>query len=166
MKVALYPNHHALPFWAHPTQPTFIFDPDQSIDGWHCVEHNMQPIEKPASEHPMMSVLYGLAAINDDRILAHVSFMVDPARRIVYGEKRFWVQITTVPQLTTRGGMPVVVHQGVLQVKHIWGGDNGTYSPYDWLRSVDRSPAHQTPEFWSGFFLGALRDPLNKHFRR
>lgn len=165
MKVALYNSHHQLPFWHRPKNPYGIFDstllnmlPDWTYkkDEWD-EEHYCQKTG-PATEHYMLPVLNGLLALNLPGVMAHVSLCFDSNKKAVYSPKRVWVQITTESALTDANGLPVVVQEnGGVAVTHLWGGDNGTYTPYQ-LLGKEPVEGETTPEFWTKFFLDQLRE--------
>lgn len=161
MKVALYNGHHRLPFWHSPSNPNCLFDP--SILGDWIFKKNEAKDGKwvenkyPAVEHSIMPILNGLIALELPGVMAHVSIIFDAKEKIVEYSKRAWVQLTTEPSENDANGLPVIVKDDIVQVEHLWGGDNGTYSPYDFL-DKDGSEKSNTAEFWTAFFLKKLRE--------
>lgn len=167
MKVALYPHHHALPFWHSPEQPKIIFDPAVMADWTHTFEEwdkdQGKHVKKtvPLKDHWMWPVLMGLHSLDIPSAMAHVSVYFNKKTRTFELPKRKWVQISTLPQKTNTQGIPVVVSKGKVTVEHMWGGDNGTYTPYQ-LLSKETVEGEQTPEFWTNFFLTQLRETKKK----
>lgn len=169
MKVAIYHHHHDLPFWCSPENPKWIFDPKILTDwfyesrkisddgvtvGYHRV---------PATKHYMMPVLNGLNNLEIPGIMAHVSMHFDHELKMIKPIKKIWVQITTEATETNEYGLPIVVKDGVVQVQHLWGGDNGTRNPYHFLKERDQE--EDTSEFWTNFFLTKLRKAKRNAFK-
>jgi hypothetical protein len=158
MKVALYPSHHCLPFWHEPANPEILFDPS-ALEGWTYEKNNgfEKGEVRPATELHVMAVLNGLFALEIPGVMAHTSIIFNPQKKSVSFPKRVWVQITTEPSEEDESGLPVVVKDGKVQVMHLWGGDNRTYTPFELLgnRPVE---GEKTPEFWTKFFLAKLRE--------
>ncbi len=152
MEIAIYSNHHFLPFWQRPSQPEILFNPNV-FDGMFC---EVAGKLFSAREHHMNPVLKGLMILDLPDVMAHVSLILDLKENRVHLPKRVWIQITTQARYRDENNLPVVVKNGEVQVKHLWGGDNGTYGPYQMLekQSIDEKI---TPEFWKEFFLNELR---------
>lgn len=152
MKVALYQDHHFLPFWHSPRQPNMLFDPE-ALEGWMYIAREKK---EPASCCWIMPVLNGLLSINLIGVMSHVSIIFDPDNKTISSPKRVWVQITTETKEQDGNGIPIVVKNRIIQVIHLWGGDNGTYHPYA-LIGKELSKEEDTPKFWEDFFLKELR---------
>lgn len=151
MKIALYKHHHELPFWHDPYNPYALFDPTV-VEDWICKDRDGDFLAK---DHLIMHVLKGLLALDIPGVMAHVSFIIDVDLQTVKSPKRCWVQITTQAAKNDDDGLPIVIRDNKVQVTHLWGGDNGTYSPYGLL--PDERDEHLTAEFWTNFFLEKLR---------
>lgn len=170
MLIALYSDHHHLPFW-HGSKPLpeEIFDPE--IHGKRVLTFNPGTTGEKKQSVPegwLWPVLMGLRQI-DWPIMAHVSaFCECQGPGIWHYPKRVWVQISTLPAEKDERGIPLTVQpkandeerQQVL-VQHLWGGDNSTYSPYDFvIPKGEREPPPESnqPEFWRDFFTEALKE--------
>ena len=168
MKVALYNDHHSLPFWHSPKKPVCLYDPDTLRD-WVFKRDEIEDgrwIERiyPANEHSMIPILDGIRALELPGVMAHVSVIFDTDEKTIRYSKRAWVQFTTEPSETDANGIPIVVKENVVQVEHLWGGDNRVYSPYDFL-SKDIPKESVTSEFWTAFFLNKLRKAKERAFK-
>lgn len=152
MKVALYCSHHSLPFWHSPKNPYMLFDPT-AIEDW---TFDSRGNVLPAEQHSVMPILKGLLALDLPGVMAHVSIIFDPHENTVEYSKRCWVQITTEPEEFDNDDLPVVVRAKEVLVTHLWGGDNGTYTPYQ-LLSKEKVTGEDTPEFWTEWFIAQLR---------
>lgn len=156
MKIALYTDNHYLPFWhPSPQQPKELFNP--TIHGAQvlAVGEGTQPIV----ESWIWPVLMGLHAI-DIPVLAHVSaFHNFEKPGTWYYAYRTWVQITTLPTDVNDAGIPITTKDNKVIVSHLWGGDNGTYTPYELLDEGKRqlSLENSRPEFWHDFFVKRLK---------
>lgn len=169
MKVAMYRSHHELPFWGGKHNPNCLFDPSilvdwtfeksvsAVVDGVDCVVDK----EFPASENILMPILNGLLAINMLGVMANVSLFFDHEKKSIVVPKRVWVQISTEPEEKDEQGLPIVVKDGVVQVSHLWGGDNGTCSPFE-LLGKELVEEKNTPEFWTKFFVEKLCEAKKK----
>lgn len=157
MQVALYPNHHALPFWHNPAQPKIMFDPADMADWSHHYREDCEVVTVLLKDHWAWPVLMGLHLLDIPSVMAHISISFDKKKRTFDLPKRKWVQISTLPQKTNAQGIPIVVSRGKVKVQHMWGGDNGTYTPYQ-LLGKETVEGEQTPEFWTNFFLTQLRE--------
>ncbi|MCX6701712.1 MAG: hypothetical protein NTX96_00765 [Candidatus Zambryskibacteria bacterium] len=154
MKVALYSHHHCLPFWHSPSQPDIMFDPETMAD-WKmeivcdaALPGQTRLREISIKEIWAWPLLLGLVSI-DLPIMAHVSIRFNDGK--VEFPKRVWVQITTLPETTGADGLPVVVDgNGDVQVKLLWGRDNGTYSPNELLDVSNEK--RMIPDTWHHFF--------------
>lgn len=153
MEVALYKDHHDLPFWHEPRQPWGMFDIKMvdwltnigSDDYLKVVQNLMWPI------------LLGLHYIDQPNIMAHVSFFCfHPKKKRHLYMKRYWVQFTTIPKKRTKTGKPIIVRGKKVQVVHLWGGDNGTYAPTEFLSEDERKNAGRAT-FWQQFFMRQLK---------
>lgn len=154
MKIATYSNHHFLPFWHNPQKPDGFFDPN-NLNDWTFVEKKET---KPAIEHWVMPILNGLFSINLPGVMAHMSIIFDSKKKIIETPKRVWVQITT--EVLDFDGVPVIIKDDVddVAVESLWGGDNGTYSPFDFLKDGYNEEEVKTPGFWAKFFLERLQE--------
>jgi len=152
MKVALYDSHHSLPFWSNPKNPYGLYDP-KHLEGlfFQATERRL----RPASEHYMVPVLNGLLSIDYPGIMAHVSIILNYVDGEFRSAHRVWVQFTSEPVEWGDDRLPVVVKDGVVQVEHLWGRDNGTHNPFGFLGSKSVE-GEDTPEFWADFFMKKL----------
>lgn len=152
MKIALYQHHHELPFWHQPKQPYAIFDEKEMAD---------YQIDYPESDRVNVDesldwpIFIGLKDLEYPNLMAHVSFIFDSKNKIAKRPKRFWVQITTTPELFGEDGLPVMIKDGKVQVEHLWGGDNGTFSPHTFIK--DFGPKDIAPKVWTYFFSKKLQ---------
>ena len=160
MKVALYSSHHSLPFWHTPAHPDGFYNP-ANLDGWTFRAREAEEEDEkafPATEHWVMPILNGLFTLDLPGVMAHVSMRFDFRNKEISAPKRVWVQITTEATEEVVEGVPLVVNGDGVQVSHLWGGDNGTYHPFQLLEKKDyESDEAKTPEFWTAFFLGKLQ---------
>lgn len=162
MLIAIYWNHHHLPFWHSPKQPELLFDP-RAMARWRL---RYYPEDYSAEFSPktgllrdswLWPVFMGLHSL-DVRAIAHVSAFYPNNDGTCSFPKRVWVQITTIPGKTAPGGIPLVIEGGKVTVKHLWGGDNGTYMPYQLLGKERGAKEEDTPAFWGNFFAKKLED--------
>lgn len=151
MKIALYEDHHGLPFWGGKKQPKELFDPTVHATRILTINKESQQV----SENWIWPILMGIHAI-EIPILAHVSAFCS----CIGGDrwhfpKRVWVQFTTLPEASV-DGIPLIFEGTSVKVKCLWIIDNGTYNPYDFLSKDDGEEA-KTEIFWQGYFEGELR---------
>lgn len=177
MLTALYRSHHELPFWDGDTNPFDVFQPEKHkllpwkgkeiIDGNSIIGNETITLEQ---ERYLFSLLSGLHNVQTNEMMAHVSGLCK-CQFAEHGwwhyEKRVWVQITTKPNEFTPDGIPIVydmVGKRKMEIKSIWGGDNGTYSPYSFFLKDDlREKAANDPKIWERFFVEQLNlDPKLK----
>lgn len=161
MKVALYKSHHSLPFWHSPENPYGLFNPDILHD-WSYQHYGEVCGKNPATEHFMMPVLNGLLALDIPGALANVSIIFDTEKKLIFppSRDRYWIQITTEPKKWKKG-LPVVVNKnGKVKVYDLWGGDNGTYDPYQLIKETPKEL--HSAKFWTKFFLNRLRETKKK----
>lgn len=156
MKILLYSSHHYLPFWhPSPIQPKELFDPKIHGRWILAAGGGTQSIVKSW----IWPVLIGLHRI-DIPVLAHVSAFRDFERQGLWHHAyRTWVQITTLPPDVNDDGIPITIKNNKVIVDHLWGGDNGTYTPYELLDEGKRqlSLENSRPEFWHDFFIKRLK---------
>lgn len=169
MLIALYQSHHQLPFWGGETNPFDIFKPekykDLPFEGPTIVENNTIignetiTLEK---EKYFFSFLSGLHNIKANNLMAHVSGLCRckfKKEGYWHYEKRIWVQITTLSKSFTEDSIPIVYDMlGKLnqEVISVWGGDNGTYSPYGFFNEKLQEKAANDPKIWERFFVEQL----------
>lgn len=163
MKIALYPGHHALPFWHNPTQPRLLFDPVVMAD-WKVEVRDQEETKKKKQivtkdisfkDYYLWPIMIGIHEI-EMKLLAHVSLYLENGR--MHGNKRMWVQITTMPKENDSQGIPLVLLGKERKVSCLWGWDNGTYTPWELERAKDVSEEEKRkPEFWRAFFANELR---------
>ena len=162
MKVGVYSYHHYLPFWHSPKNPDGMFNPTM-LEGWTYQKRNGPPgtpgyVHCPAVEHWIVPILNGLFSLQL-KAMAHVSIIFDFEKQMISLPKRVWVQITTEPKeqtTNTTGNIPIVAKDGIVQVEHLWGGDNKTYHPYQLLDKNMDEETTKSPVFWEQFFLSKL----------
>lgn len=150
MQIALYSNHHYLPFWSHPKQPDAVFDPNAMSD-WQYGVIEGKPV--PVKETWVWPIMIGLVLI-ELPIMAHVSATFAEGR--VEIPHRMWVQITTLPREFDPDGFPLVVKEDVVQVKSLWGRDNGTYDPRQLFAVTFEERMRSST--WKNFFEKSLRE--------
>lgn len=178
MLVALYSDHHRLPFWpGSKPLPEEMFDPEVHGKRVFTFNAGTSTEEKQAvSDSWMWPVLMGLHQI-DWPIMAHVSaFCECQGPGLWHFPKRVWIQISTLPSEKTQEGIPLTVgpkktadEEPKVLVQHLWGGDNGTRSPYDFvIPQGEREPPPESnqPEFWRDFFMTELRQVKSKTAER
>jgi len=158
MLIALYHSHHSLPFWHSPENPYAIYR-DRILESFKFRPWDNYPTDK---SHPMEPIINGLHKI-DLPVLANVSLSLNYSKMVINSTKRYWVQITTLPNSFDEERVPIILEKNIVQVEHLWGGDNGTYSPLNFLPDY-RSSFNEitTPEFWAIFFLQKLFEEKNK----
>lgn len=181
MLVALYKDHHELPWWGGKTNPFDIFNPEKyknlPFKGDHILKevggeqrivgNEIIPLEK---EKQLFSFLTGLLAVEADDLMAHVSALCDcemKEHNWWHYPKRVWVQISTLPNEFTEAGIPVVYNMaGDLkpELDHRWGGDNGTSFPSQFFLEKELAEkASSDPKIWTRFFVEELNlDPKLK----
>lgn len=165
MKVALYQDHHELPFGRVTTKnPTLVYTPGlfndwtykksfpAVIEGIDCLQGKIIS----AIDYWAVPFLDGLCLIDIPGIMAHVSLGVSPEENRIIGSKRNWIQITTATKRNNADGLPIVVSGTKVKVKLIWAsGMDDSYSPYSLLEK--NSPKEKdTPKFWKLFFFNEL----------
>jgi hypothetical protein len=174
MLIALYQTHHQLPFWGGETNPFDIFSPGKHgafpfkggdkievIDGQRTHVGNEMVSLKDAKY--LFSFLSGLHDVECDYLIAHVSALCNcqlEKKGWWHYPKRVWVQITTRPNEFTKEGLPIVydiIGRCKSEIHHVWGGDNGTHSPYDFFSDEKiREKASNDPRIWTRFFVEHL----------
>jgi hypothetical protein len=159
MNIALYRSHHQLPFWRSSwTNPYMMINPHAlDAQGWWWQQDG--DVKSPASTYFLMPVLQGLYNLHVEGVFAHVSLNLDQETFRIQGAHRVWVQLTTIPKKWV-GGLPVVFNEETKPtVLHLWGGDNSTSTPFDWVRDEQQQidPKSYNADFWSEFFLGKLQ---------
>src|SRR3989344_5018844 len=174
MKTALYPDHHCLPFWRKPTQPTILFNEIKLAS--YAKKGTDEKNILLASQSDIWPVLLGLNRLQVPA-MAHVSIVFDPKTYTFDQCKRMWVQISELPEQNDENGIPLVVNEGKVQVSCLWGIDNGTRSPLDFLSEEEwkDDSKKKSPEFWANLFgkkllaeyekLKSELDTLNKKKR-
>lgn len=160
MIIGLYKDHHQLPFWHSPKLPFELFSPEIHGARVFTFYHGSDREEKqPVPESWIWPVLMGLHML-EIHAMAHVSTFCDhEGPDIWHYPKRVWVQISTLPDVVNEAGIPVTVVEGKTVVQGLWGWDNGTYTPYEFLPEDQRksTPENSQPEFWRDFFLAQLK---------
>lgn len=174
MIVALYQDHHQLPWWGGKTNPFDIFNPEKHkslpFKGDHKIEeiegvrtivgHETIPLER---EKQLFSLLSGLHDVEASHLMAHVSAMCGCEMEKEgwwHYPKRVWVQVSTLPDEFTEAGIPVVyniIGERKPEVHRVWGGDNGTGFPSQFF--VDerlREMAANDSKIWTRFFVEQL----------
>jgi len=158
MLIALYHSHHSLPFWHRPENPYAIYR-DRILESFTFKPWDNYPTDK---FHPMEPILNGLLDIKLP-VLANVSLSLNYLKMEINSIKKYWVQITTLPNSFDEERVPIILEKNIVQVEHLWGGDNGTYSPLALLPDYRSSFSDIVlPEFWSEFFKQKLLEEKNK----
>lgn len=166
MLVALYKNHHQLPFWGHQANPFDVFDPQKhaslSFKGEAIVENNAivgYKKRKLEEEGYIFSLLKGLHEVETDYLMAHVSALCDceiQKHGCWHYPKRVWVQITNKPGDFTGEGVPNMLDIGGClksEIVNVWGGDNGTYTPYEFFSTdIVQGNLKNDSTLWTRFF--------------
>ena len=86
--------------------------------------------------------------------------IVDTEKKEFEYPKRIWIQISTLPE-EFKGEIPVVIKDDKVLVKHIWGGDNGTYNPHAFDGAPEYNETKETQEHteqWVLFLIKKLKD--------
>lgn len=184
MLVALYKNHHELPWSGGSTNPFDVFCPEhhqaipfkgkvklkkvkseEVFDGYEtiCLEE----------EKRLYSFLLGLHNVKANYLMAHVSALSDHDMK-EYGywnyPKRVLVQISTRTEEYSETGFPVVynlIGERKPDVRHVWGGDNVTSFPDQFFHSEKLAEmAANNPAIWTRFFVEQLDlDPKLKEVK-
>lgn len=178
MLVALYQDHHQLPWWGGKTNPFDVFSPErhkslpfkgkhkiEEVDGREMIVGN-ETIPLEEANH-LFSFLSGLHNVEASHLMAHVSALCGCEKEKEgwwHYPKRVWVQISTLPNEFTEGGIPVVydmIGKCKSEIHGVWGGDNGTYFPSEFfLEERLREMASNDPNIWTRFFVEQLNlDP-------
>jgi hypothetical protein len=156
MEVVFYPSHYNLPFTrnvhARACQPMSFFNPIV-MRSW--VERRSGLV---AMSNSIWPVLLGLYNLDSPEMLAHVSANFWDGRYSL--PSKTWVQISTVTGIFDVKSIPLVVRDGKVLVDHLWGGDNGTITPYqlpenDLIRKNKES-------FWEDYFYEELEIVFHK----
>lgn len=146
MIIALYDNHHHLPFWHKPKNPTRLFQ-NGLLNEYKCENDE-------AFSGKIRACLAGLDALDAPGLMAHMSLSVDEEARTMGNNKRIWVQITTKPAMNNEMGVPIILSpNGEVEVDHVWGGDNGTRSPIELIPVEVREEIEcLSMDYWKYFF--------------
>jgi hypothetical protein len=166
--------HHQLPWWGGKTNPFDIFSPEkyksfpfkggyktEVTDGREVIIGD-ETVSLGEVKH-LFSFLSGLHNVEASHLMAHVSAICGcemGEKGWWHHPKRMWVQISTLPDEFTEEGIPVVynmIGECKSEVHRVWGGDNGTYSPYEFF--VDetlREMAANDSKIWTRFFVEQL----------
>lgn len=174
MLVALYQNHHQLPWWDGKINPFDIFNPEkhrtlpfkgdrkiEEIKGVPTiVGYETIPLER---EKQLFSFLSGLYDVEASHLMAHVSAMCScklEKEGWWHYPRRVWVQISTLPHEFRESGVPVVydiIGKLKPEVRRVWGGDNGTGFPSQFfLEEQIQEMAANDPKIWTRFFVEQL----------
>lgn len=148
MLVAIYPEHHDLPFWHYPKLPSTLFG---LYMGEFRVPYPPSPYSKLENE-AIWRVLVALHELEIPNLMAHVSLGMHLQRKMVWYPKRIWVQLSTVPEKSI-GEIPLTVVDGRPLVTHVWGGDNETRDPAGLVGGREL-----TKEGWKRFFVARLAE--------
>lgn len=181
MLVALYQDHHQLPWWGGKTNPFDIFNPEKHksfpFKGEYVIEgegnnrritgHKTVTLEE---EKHLFSFLAGLYNVEASHLMAHVSALCGCEMKehgYWHYPKRVWVQISTLPNEFTENGIPVVydmIGKRKPEVCAVWGGDNGTGFPSQFFLDEQlREMAANDSKIWTRFFVEQLDlDPTLK----
>lgn len=146
MIIGLYANHHHLPFWrpgGH--NPVCEFDPIM----WRFGRTEEGTLLK---DSVFWAFLVALHELDAPGLMANVSMGVSIEGRAWWVPHRAWVQITTLPE--RKDGVLQVVRSGQLNVIHVWGGDNGTHGPWEWIKGKPK----WSEKDWTTFFTEALKE--------
>lgn len=155
MLIALHRTHHTLPFWHNPQQAKEVFDPERH--GQRELTFRDGPV--PVKETWIWPLLKGLHDV-EMPVMAHVSAFCNCGDEGTWHfPKRIWVQITTLPTEKDDQGVPVTIRGEERTVKGLWGYDNGTYTPYEFLDKENQKfdKSKHTAEFWRNFFVEKMR---------
>ena len=173
MLIALYQDHHDLPFWGGKTNPFDVFDPEKHKDlpfegeeikeeknGYTViVGYKARRFEEVA----IFSFLSGLQDVKADHLMAHVSAICGCTLKEKcwwHYPKRVWVQISEITNEFTKDGLPVVyniIGERKPEIAYVWGGDNGTRWPYQFFESEEVvKRATSDPRVWTRFFVEQL----------
>lgn len=156
MLIALHNNHYFLPFWHNPQQPKELFDPEVHSKLLINLILAGRGAQMPVTESWIWPILQGIHDINIPA-MAHVSAFCGCRKDGTWHfPERVWVQITTLPKEYV-DNIPLVVKDKEVLVEHLWGRDNGTYTPYDFLPDDQRNTKHSSI-FWKKFFKISLRE--------
>lgn len=172
MIVALYPDHHHLPFWHSPTNAKEVFDPEVHAgrlveaheSRWvpECRENMMFAVGQRLDEvgkAAAWNVLMGLHSVDAPQLMGHVSLLCNcgEEKRWWHWSKRFWVQISTLPEGWEGDGIPEIVADDgkTLRVRHVWSDTSIHRTPYGLIPEGDRD--HADAEYWKNFFSEKIR---------
>lgn len=175
MLIALYQDHHELPFWGGKTNPFDVFSPEKHGDFPMKGEEITEEVpgksyvrvigHKPKKfvEEEIFSFLCGLHNVKADHLMAHVSALCKcelAEKGWWHYPKRVWVQISLIAHEFTKEGIPVVydlIGRRNPEIRCVWGGDNGTYGPYSFFEKEDlKIRAINEPRIWTRFFVEQL----------
>ncbi len=174
MLIALYQDHHQLPWWGGSTNPFDVFSPEKhkhfpfkgeedikKIDGKDTFTgYKTAPLEEVKQ---LFSFLSGLHNVEANHLMAHVSALCG-CQLENYGyyhyPKRVWVQISTLPNEFTDDGIPVVydmIGKRKQEIHFVWGSDNGTHFPSQFFDEEKmREMAVNDSRIWTRFFVEQL----------
>ncbi len=160
MLIALYQDHHELPWWNGKKNPFAVFEP--SRHGGLPVRIHSE-IQRFESVKYIFSFLLGLHKVEAEGLMAHVSALCSCGLAkdgSWHPSKRIWVQISNQPEEFTSEGCPVVYDlTGRLkpELRQVWGGDNKTYTPIEFITDLPlRHEFIQNPDLWTRFFIEQL----------
>ena len=172
MEIACHISHLFMPATsysgARPIQPITIFKAGDALKYQLSEQDRMGvPAGTFFESHWLYPIFMGLYHIDDLKMLGHISIIFQncgKGQKFFRLPERVWVQITTHPCEYTGDGIPVVVKDDKLNVRHIWGGNNGTRTPLGLLDSSDLIAKGKVAgqkegeiKFWRDFFLEQIR---------
>lgn len=162
MKIALYSNHHDLPFWRSPRQSEFLFNPTVLKDFKYSGRRSDDTVgDVFVKDTWVWSIFMGLYSIKSTKLMAHMSVDFNFRNRTFEFPKRVWIQISSVPlEKVDTTGVPLIVNdKSEVCVTLVWGKDNNTYNPYqlDLVKKANPSEASlKDAYFWEKLFINEL----------
>lgn len=178
MLIALYSNHHHLPFWHNTGKPYALFSENffKEKKPWgkpHKAEGTTELVQDfLTKENPVSVFLLGLQKVKADHLMAHVSAFCNTCAggEHYHYPHRVWVQISTRPKTGYRTFNDPLANilsglhnlKNEVLVDHVWGGDNQTYGPFEFIKDGKlRERSKSEPELWTRFFIEKLGlDPV------
>ncbi len=159
--VALYYNHHNLPFGISSENPYALFCPDNHknfIAENYIGTNRIFMREGLANSHFMFPVLEGLYNLSLPNVMAHVSINFDGKTKSLRTTRQTLIRLTTEPHDWRPDGnsLPIIVTKNnKITVESLCPLDYKALNPLQ-LTQVGVASEEETPVFWTNIFRKEL----------